>query len=61
MMSESLADRRKKTRLPEDMELSLFDSQLIASSRVVVSLDRQMPQRSLKVDSDIDDNNCACE
>jgi hypothetical protein len=61
MMSESLADRRKKTHLPGDLELPFFDSRLTASPRVVVSLDRQVSQRSLKVDSDIDDSNCACE
>jgi hypothetical protein len=59
-MSQSFMDQRPEAQLPEDLELPLFDSQLPASSRVVVSLDRQVPLRSLEIDSYIDDNNCAC-
>jgi hypothetical protein len=61
-MSQSLADQRPEAQLSEDMELPFFDSQLPAISRVVVSLDRQQPLRSLfpTVEADID-TNCACE
>lgn len=60
-MSQSVAEQRQKAQLPEALELPLFDSQLHALSRVMILLDRQIPLRSLKVDSDIDDSNCACE
>ena len=55
-------DQRPEAQLSKDLELSFFESQLPAMSRVVVSLDRQQPLRSLspKVEADID-NNCACE
>ena len=61
-MSQFLADQQPEVQLSEDLELPFFDSQLPAMSRVVVSLDRQQPLRSLfpKVEADID-SNCACE
>jgi hypothetical protein len=61
-MSQFPTDQWPEVQLLEDMELPFFDSQLPAMSRVVVSLDRQQPLRSLfpKVEADID-TNCACE
>jgi hypothetical protein len=61
-MSQFPTDQWPEVQLSEDMELPFFDSQLPAMSRVVVSLDRQQPLRSLspKVEADID-SNCACE
>jgi hypothetical protein len=61
-MSQFPTDQWPEAQLSEDLELSFFDAQLPAISRVVVSLDRQQPLRSLspKVEADID-TNCACE
>lgn len=61
-MSQFPTDQRPEAQLSRDLELSFFDSQLPAMSRVVVSLDRQQPLRSLfpTVEADID-TNCACE
>jgi hypothetical protein len=61
-MSQSLADQRPEAQLSKDLELPFFESQLPAIARVVVSLDRQQPLRSLfpKVEANID-TNCACE
>ena len=59
-MIQSLADQRLEVQPSKNLESPFFDSRLPAISRVVVLLDRQVPLRSLKIDSDIDDTNCAC-
>jgi hypothetical protein len=61
-MSQFPTDQRPEAQLSKDLEFPFFESQLPAAARVVVSLDRQQPLRSLfpTVEADID-TNCACE